>query len=37
MCSIHTVEYYAAMKRNETPTQTATCMTLENMMLREAR
>ena len=30
---IHTVEYYLARKRNETPMQTTPWMNLENMML----
>ena len=33
--SLHTVEYYSAMKRNEALTQATMWMNLENMMLSE--
>ena len=35
MGSIHTVEYYAAMKRSEALTQATTWMDLEDRMLSE--
>ena len=35
MGSMHTVEYYAAMKRSEALTQATTWMDLEHSMLRE--
>ena len=35
MWSIHTMEYYSAIKRNEALTQATMWMNLENMMLSE--
>ena len=35
MWSIHTVEYYSAMKRNEALTRATMWMNLENIMLHE--
>lgn len=35
--SVHTVEYYSALKRKEILTPAATCMKLEAVMLSERR
>ena len=37
MCSVHSVDYYLARKRNEMPTQAMTQMNLEKIMLSERK